>query len=146
MTIVRIANDICRGAERRSDCPLPGQYNVSNVVYKCHVSTADGNSETYTGCTKDFKTKCFAHIRSFKNIENKQTTLRTHIWSHKNSNTPLAPRWSTETEADPTIYLLGPVDFSSLKSIIYFLNKIEPLSTKWMNFFPLLPQNPSIAY
>ena len=59
-----VPNCNCRGAERRANCPLPGQCNVSNVVYRCHVSTPDGNTETYTGCTKDFKTRCQAHIRS----------------------------------------------------------------------------------
>ena len=96
-----VPNCNCRGAERRANCPLPGQCNVSNVVYRCHVSTPDGNTETYTGCTKDFKTRCQAHIRSFDNKENKQTTLSTHIWSLKDSNTPFTTRWSHRDRGRP---------------------------------------------
>ena len=86
---------------RRPDCPFPGQCNVSNVVYRCHVTTPNGITETYTGCTKDFKTRCQAHLRSFENINNKQTTLSSYVWSLKHANTPYTIRWSHRARGRP---------------------------------------------
>ena len=77
-------------------------FQVSVMFHRCQVTTpTNGITETYTGCTKDFKTRCLAHIRSFENINNKQTTLSTYIWSLKNSNTPYTTQWSHRDRGKP---------------------------------------------
>ena len=72
-----------------------------NVVYRCHVTTPDGNTETYTGCTKDFKERCLTHLRSFENPNHKQTSLSSHVWSLKRNNTPYTTRWSHRARGRP---------------------------------------------
>ena len=46
----------------------------------------------------------------------------------------IPPDGAIEQGADPTIHLQGSLDFVSLKSIIYFLSKMGPLSIWGMNF------------
>ena len=67
-----------------------------------NITTKFSNKdETYTGCTKDFKTRCQAHLRSFENIKNKQTTLSSYVWSLKHASTPYTIRWSHRARGRP---------------------------------------------
>ena len=59
-------------ARYKPDCPIPGKCNANNVIYRAHVTWQNNNiGETYTGVTKNFKTRYGAHKGSFtkKNLQ-----------------------------------------------------------------------------
>ena len=64
-------------------CPLPGKCNISNVVYRGHITRTDtGHTEHYTGASVNFKKRWYKHLETCTE-ENApgQTTLSSYIWS-----------------------------------------------------------------
>ena len=85
-------------ARFREECPMPGQCNINDVVYRGHLpipppppGQQDNNNnrqqqQTYTGCSVNFKKRFGKHKRSVRVLEEKQTTFSTYIWQNFNSN------------------------------------------------------------
>ena len=84
------------------ECPLNGQCQMKEVVYKAVVSTDEGQKE-YIGQTKNtFKMRYDGHTDSFRNFgRRKKTTLSKHIWSLKGQNKDFKIDWSVATVAKP---------------------------------------------
>ena len=89
----------------RPHCPLPGQCNTRNVVYRATVSRHDNNdTSTYTGCSVNLKTRVLQHRGAFRTRKpdgKGQTTLSSHIWDLKDQNVPYDIRWSVRGRAPP---------------------------------------------
>ena len=78
-------------------CPLDGNFqSMKSVVYKTNVVEQNGNTETYTGLTKNtFKDRFYGHQTSFNNRKYEhETTLSTHIWKLKDAGTNYDTSWS----------------------------------------------------
>ena len=79
---------------RKPPCPLNGQCQTSNLVYKSTVTTADSTKE-YIGLTgNSFKERFTGHKASFthRNQAHK-TTLSSHIWELKDKDIPFTQHW-----------------------------------------------------
>ena len=78
----------------KARCPMPGQCNQDNVVYRAHVTRTDnGHKESYTGASTNFKTRWNGHRRSFRKEEQAgDTKLSGYIWKElkgqDNNNQP----------------------------------------------------------
>ena len=70
----------CRASKRES-CPLNGQCNRSNVIYK--ATTPGPDPHFYIGVTENFKARWHQHKQSFKKEELMNVTaLSTYVWDN----------------------------------------------------------------
>ena len=71
-------------------CPLGGQCQMTEVIYKAEVNGEGLTPETYTGLTSQtFKKRYYGHTSSFANRDsNSSTTMSSYIWDLKD----LSPR------------------------------------------------------
>ena len=81
----------------KNECPLNGQCQVKDIVYKCTVSTSVKPDRVYLGTAEGFfKTRFYNHNKSFKyrRYEN-DTTLSKYVWEikDKHQETPVL-KWS----------------------------------------------------
>ena len=77
-------------ARYKPDCPIPGKCNANNVIYRAHVTWQNNNiGETYTGVTKNFKTRYGAHKGSFTHEGQNKSTLSRFIWDNLKGPTNL---------------------------------------------------------
>ena len=72
----------------KSKCPLNGQCQVTDVIYKCTVSSPDKPNKVYLGTAEDDFTKRFYnHRKSFNNEGSvNDTTLSKYIWEPKETS------------------------------------------------------------
>ena len=119
--------------QNKATCVMPGKCVNSNMVYRFSVKRSDNQTtETYTGCTWNFKQRHDKHMRSFNNNTG-STTLTTRpsgiITSHMTSVGTSLSMLHHST--------LPPGGAGSVywKVIISFLNLGEPHSTRGLNFF-----------
>ena len=72
----------------KSECPLNGQCQVTDVIYKCTVSSPDKPNKVYLGNAEDDFTKRFYnHRKSFNNESSaNDTTLSKYIWELKETS------------------------------------------------------------
>ena len=69
----------------KKDCPLNGQCQVEDIVYKCVVSTSTKPDKVYLGTAEgDFKKRYNNHTKSFKHERYaNETTLSKFVWEMK---------------------------------------------------------------
>ena len=84
------------------ECPLDGNCQIQEVVYRAVVSSNEDQKE-YIGQTKNtFKSRYDGHTDSFRHIgRKKKTTLSKHIWSLKGHNKDFEIDWSIASVAKP---------------------------------------------
>ena len=81
----------------KSECPLNGQCQVTDIIYKCTVLSPDKPNKVYLGTAEgDFKKRFYNHRKSFNNEGSaNDTTLSKYIWELKEtSNSSPALIWS----------------------------------------------------
>ena len=88
----------------KSECPLNGQCQVTDIIYKCTVLSPDKPNKVYLGTAEgDFKKRFYNHRKSFNNEGSaNDTTLSKYIWELKetsNSNPTLI--WSIAKKVPP---------------------------------------------
>ena len=72
----------------KSECPLNGQCQVTDIIYKCTVLSPDKPDKVYLGTAEgDFKKRFYDHRKSF-NTEgsSNDTTLSKYIWELKETS------------------------------------------------------------
>ena len=75
-------------------CPLDGQCNVSQIIYKAIVKSPGMDDHYYYGQAKSFKERFRNHISSFGNRSCKQKcALKKFIWKLQDRNKPYEIRW-----------------------------------------------------
>ena len=79
---------------RKPPCPLDGQCQTTNLVYKSTITTAD-NTKMYIGLTgNSFKERFTGHKASFTHrTQAHKTTLSSHIWELKDKDIPFTQQW-----------------------------------------------------
>ena len=81
----------------KSECPLNGQCQVTDIIYKCTVLSPDKPNKVYLGTAEgDFKKRFYNHRKSFNNEGSaNDTTLSKYIWELKEtSNSSPTLVWS----------------------------------------------------
>ena len=83
--------------KNRNDCPLDGNCQTSDIIYKCIASTTVNPDKIYLGTAEgNFKKRYYNHKTSFKNREKaNDTTLSKYVWEVKDKykETPFL-KWS----------------------------------------------------
>ena len=88
----------CRGGP--TSCPVEGKCLSENVIYKVIVKS-DDCSNIYIGSSQNFKERYNTHMSSFKLQNYKHaTSLSSHVWSLKESNTYYTLKWSIIARAN----------------------------------------------
>ena len=69
----------------KHNCPLNGQCQVQDIIYKCVASTSRNPDKTYLGTAEgDFKMRYNNHTKSFRHKRySNDTTLSKYIWDTK---------------------------------------------------------------
>ena len=69
----------------KSKCPLNGQCQSQEIIYKCTVSTSINPDKVYLGITEgDFKNRYHKRTKSFRNKRyTNDTSLSKYIWEIK---------------------------------------------------------------
>ena len=72
----------------KSQCPLNGQCQVTDMIYKCTVLSSDKPNKVYLGTAEDdFKKRIYNHKKSFNNEASaNDTTLSKYIWELKQTS------------------------------------------------------------
>ena len=72
----------------KSECLLNGRYQVTDVIYKCTVSSLENPNKVYLGTAEgDFKKRLYNHGKSFNNEGSaNDTTLLKYIWELKETS------------------------------------------------------------
>ena len=81
----------------KSECPLNGQCQVTDVICKCTVLSPDKPNKVYLGIVEgDFKKRFYNHRKSFNNESSaNNTTLSKYTWELKEkSNSSPTLVWS----------------------------------------------------
>ena len=88
----------------KSECPLNGQCQVTDIIYKCTALSPDKPNKVYLGTAEDdFKKRFYNHRKSFNNeASTNDTTLSKYMWKLKNASS-LSPTliWSTAKKVPP---------------------------------------------
>ena len=88
----------------KSECPLNGQCQVTDIIYKCTVLSPDKPNKVYLGTAEgDFRKRFYNHRKSFNNEGSaNDTTLSKYIWELKEtSNSSLTLVWSIAKKVPP---------------------------------------------
>ena len=88
----------------KSECPLNGQCQVTDIIYKCTVLSPDKPNKVYLGTAEgDFKKRFYNHRKSFNNEGSaNDTTLSKYIWELKEtSNSSPTLVWSIAKKVPP---------------------------------------------
>ncbi|PIK51687.1 hypothetical protein BSL78_11407 [Apostichopus japonicus] len=85
---------------KKDTCPLNGNCQASNIIYKAEVKTID-NCKTYIGLTEPpFKLRYGNHKMSLNHEKHQNATeLSKHIWQLKQNNQPFTINWSIASRA-----------------------------------------------
>ena len=105
----------------KSECPLNGQCQVTDIIYKCTVLSPDKPNKVYLGTAEgDFKKRFYNHRKSFNNEGSaNDTTLSKYIWELKEtSNSSPASMWSIAKKVPPYSDI-------SRKCLLCFHEKLE---------------------
>ena len=72
----------------KSECPLNGRCQVTDIIYKCTVLSPDKPNKVYLGTAEgDFKKRFYNHRKSFNNEGSaNDTTLSKYIWELKETS------------------------------------------------------------
>ena len=89
----------------KSECPLNGQCQVTDIIYKCTVLLPDKSNKVYLGNAEgDCKKRFYNHRKSFNNegSAGSDTTLSKYIWELKRTlNSSLTLVWSIAKKVPP---------------------------------------------
>ena len=88
----------------KSECPLNGQCQVTDIIYKCTVLSPDKPNKAYLGTTEsDFKKRFYNNRKSVNNEGSaNDTTLSKYIWELKEtSNSSPTLVWSIAKKVPP---------------------------------------------
>ena len=71
--------------QKQEDCPLDGNYQTSDIIYKCIASITDNPGKIYLGTAEGKSKKRYCnHKTSLKNREKaNDTTLSKYVWEVK---------------------------------------------------------------
>ena len=87
--------------QNKAGCVMADKCVNSNMVYRYHVKRTDNQTtETYTGCTWNFKQRHDTHMRSLDH-DSGSTTLSTHVKSLRRQNIPHEITWEFKEHASP---------------------------------------------
>ena len=77
---------LIRNCKNRKDCPLDGNCQTSDIIYKYIASTTVNPDKIYLGTAEgNFKKRYYNHKTSFKNRGKANgTTLLKYVWKVKN--------------------------------------------------------------
>ena len=89
---------------KKKDCPIPGQCQARNIIYKAEVTVHGINGSwvmTYYGQTsRPFKIRFYEHKQAMKNESStKETALSRFIWKLKNEGKNFDINWSIHARA-----------------------------------------------
>ena len=72
----------------KSECPLNGQCQVTDIIYKCTVLSPGKPNKVYLGTAEgDFQKRFYNHKRSFNNEGSaNDTTFSKYIWELKETS------------------------------------------------------------
>ena len=72
----------------KSECPLIGQCQVTDIIYKCTVLSPDKPNKVYLDSAEgDFKKRLYNHKKSFKNETSaNERTFSEYIWELKETS------------------------------------------------------------
>ena len=82
--------------KNKNDCPLDGNCQTSDIIFKCIASTTINPDKIYLGTAEgNFKKRYYNHKTSFKNREKaNDTTLSKYVWEVKNKYKETPPiKW-----------------------------------------------------
>ena len=88
----------------KSKCPLNGQCQVTEIIHKCTVVSADKPTKVWLGTAEgDFKLRFYNHRKSFNNEASaNNNTLSKYIWElKKTSNLSPTLVWSIAKKVPP---------------------------------------------
>ena len=87
----------------RANCPLKGDCQVENVIYKTKIRT-NNDTRFYIGSTEgSFKIRYNTHTSSFRNIKYRHSTeLSKYIWQLKENDIDYNIDWEILTRANST--------------------------------------------
>ena len=88
----------------KSECPLNGLCQVTNIIYKCTVLSPEKPNKLYLGTAEgDFMKRFYNHRKSFNNgASANDTTLSKYIWKlKKTSNLRPTLVWSIAKKVPP---------------------------------------------
>ena len=88
----------------KSEYPLNGQYQVTDIIYKCTVLSPEKPNRVYLGSTEgDFQKRFYNHRKSFNNEASaNNTTISKYIWELKEtSNLSSILKWSISKKVSP---------------------------------------------
>ena len=91
----------------KSESPLSGQCQVTDIIYKCTALSPDKPKKVYLGTAEgDFKKRFSNHRKSFNNEGSaNDTTLSKYIWKLKEtSNSSPTLVWSIAKKVPPFIH------------------------------------------
>ena len=78
----------------KEKCPLEGNCNISQVIYKATVASPGMEEHNYYGQASDFKVRYRNHISLFGNRGNKQKcALKKFIWKLQDRNKEYKIMW-----------------------------------------------------
>ena len=87
----------------KSKCPLNGQCQVTDIIYKCTILSPDKPNKVYLGTAEgDFKKQFNNHRKSFSNEASANDTTLLNIWEPKETSN-LSPTlvWSIAEKVPP---------------------------------------------
>ena len=111
----------------KEDCPLDGNCNQNNLIYKAEVIEEFGSGEPvaeYYGCTDNFKKRFRNHTKSLNHEKYRnETDLSKFVWSKRDQGIVTKIKWSVVRKAP--IYKSGSVYccLCMLEKIIIILAK-----------------------
>ena len=90
----------------KNNCPLDGNCQADDIIYKAHVTTDNDKVEYIGSCSTTFKKRLYTHRHSFKNIERrKDTELSNYIWDLNDGKKSYEIKWELITKSKS--YSLG---------------------------------------
>ena len=80
--------------QNKDGCPLDGNCNVSQIIYRATVQSPEMDDHHYYGQAKTFKERFRNHISSFGNRACKQKcALKKFVWKLQDKNKPYKIKW-----------------------------------------------------
>ena len=107
-------NSKCNCRQGPGTCPLNGNCQNTNVIYRAGVTTDDdGHSEYYTGLTsRTFKKRLYEHTTDRNSAARRHnTSLSEHVWSLKDDDRTFSTTWTIMDRAPPFNPLTKHADY-----------------------------------
>ena len=113
-----------------SECPLNGQYQVTDIIYTCTVLSPDKPNKVYLGTAEGDSKKRFYNYRKSINNEGSanDTTLSKYIWELKVTSN------SSPTLVWPVAKKVPPYSDISKKCLLSLHEKLELIILNQRNY------------